>query len=121
MIRKCFLGLLAALLATASLGAQSNKKKKAEEEKIRMVEGTVADAEDKAVSGAVVQLKNMKTLQIRSFITQEHGTYYFHGLDTNLDYQLKADYQGASSEVKTLSTFDNRRKPVINLKLAPKK
>ncbi len=119
MIRKLALLSLVALLAAVSLAAQG--KKKGEDEKVRMVHGTVTDAEEQTVAGAVVQLKNTKTLQIRSFITQEHGTYSFHGLDKNLDYTLKAEYQGAASPVKTLSTFDNRPKPVINLQLGPKK
>jgi len=62
-------------------------------------------------------LKNTKTLQIRSFITKDHGAYYFHGLSTDIDYELKAEYQGASSPTKTLSSFDSRKQAVINLKL----
>ena len=52
---------------------------------------------DNAVVGAVVQLKDTKTLQIRSFITQDKGEYHFAGLSTNIDYELKADHDGASS------------------------
>ncbi len=86
-----------------------------------MVQGTVTDTKDNAVDGAVVQLKNTKTLQVRSFITREHGAYYFHGLDPNVDYALKAEFQDSASEGKTLSTFDSRKQPVINLKLDNKK
>ncbi|MGH9658731.1 MAG: carboxypeptidase-like regulatory domain-containing protein, partial [Bryobacteraceae bacterium] len=81
---------------------------------------TVTDASDSAVEGAVVQLKNAKTLQVRSFITREQGAFYFHGLDPNVDYSLKAEFKGASSPVRTLSTFDSRKQPVINLKLETK-
>ena len=83
----------------------------------RTVQGSVTDAQGSAVDGAVVQLKNTKTLQIRSFITKEQGSYYFHGLSPDVDYELKAEYQGAASPSKTLSSFDNRKKAVINLKL----
>jgi len=86
----------------------------------RSVEGAVASADDSAVVGAVVQLKNMKTLQIRSFITKEDGTYHFFELSPDVDYELKADFQGASSGSKTLSSFDSRKKAVINLKLNKK-
>ncbi len=44
-----------------------------------------------------------------------------HGLDPNVDYMLKADYQGASSPWKTLSSFDSRKQPNINLKVEGKK
>ena len=78
-------------------------------------------AQDNPLVGAVVQLKNSKTLQVRSFITQENGVYQFHGLDPNVDYLLKADYEGASSPWKTLSSFDSRKQATMNLKIASKK
>ncbi len=94
-----------------------SQKNRQEEATVRSVEGSVTDAQGKAVPGAVVHLKNTKTLQIRSFIAKEDGTYAFHGLSTNVDYELKAEHNGASSDVKTLSVFDSRNKAVINLKL----
>ena len=102
-----------ALLALAPALAQ-----KRDEAPTRSVQGTVTNAQDSPVDGAIVQIKNTKTLQIRSFITKEHGAYYFHGLSPDVDYELKADYQGASSPSKTLSSFDNRKQAVINLKLS---
>src|SRR4051812_15569704 len=107
------------LICLASAGF-SFQKSKGEDDKLRTVAGTVSDAQDAAVSGAVVQLKNSKTLQVRSFITQEKGAYQFHGLDPNVDYSLKAEFQGASSPVRTLSAFDSRKQPVINLKIEKK-
>jgi hypothetical protein len=119
MFRKLLLASLAAALSLApSAPAQS---KKGEDTNVRTVQGTVTDAADSAVEGAVVQIKNTKTLQIRSFITKEHGAYYFHGLSPDVDYELKAEKQGAASSTKTLSTFDNRKQAVINLKLEAKK
>ena len=105
------------LLASFSLAAQN---KKGEDSSVRVVQGTVTDADGNAVEGAVVQIKNTKNLQIRSFITKEHGAYFFHGLSPDVDYELKADYQGASSPVKTLSSFDSRKQAVINLTLNKK-
>jgi hypothetical protein len=93
----------------------------AQKDTTRSVEGAVSNSDDSAVSGAVVQLKNMKTLQIRSFITKEDGTYHFFELSPDVDYELKADFRGASSGNKTLSSFDSRKKAVINLKLNNKK
>ena len=92
-------------------------KKDKDEEKLRMVQGAVTDAQGEPIAGAVVQIKNAKTLQVRSFITQANGAYQFHGLDPNIDYSLKADSQGATSGWKTLSSFDSRKQPVINLKV----
>ena|SRR5450759_1595426 len=86
----------------------------------RSVQGSVSHPDDSAVVGAVVQIKNMKTLQVRSFITLEDGTYHFYELSPDVDYELKADFRGASSGPKTLSSFDSRKKAVINLKLNKK-
>ena len=86
----------------------------------RNVRGVVTDASDAPVSGAVVQLENMKTQQIRSYITKEDGAYSFFELNTDTDYKLKADFKGASSSSKTLSSFDSRKQAVINLKLEKK-
>jgi hypothetical protein len=41
-------------------------------------------------------------------------------LSPDVDYELKADFQGASSGPKTLSSFDSKKKAVINLKLNKK-
>jgi hypothetical protein len=86
----------------------------------RSVQGAVTNPDESSAVGAVVQLKNMKTLQVRSFITKEDGTYHFFELSPDVDYELKADFQGASSGAKTLSSFDSRKKAVINLKLNKK-
>ena len=86
----------------------------------RSVQGSVSNPDESAAVGAVVQLKNMKTLQVRSFITLEDGTYHFFELSPDVDYELKADFQGASSGPKTLSSFDSRKKAIINLKLNKK-
>ncbi len=106
------------LLCVSGLLAQGKKKG---EDPTRSVEGVVTTADDTPAPGAVVQLKNTKTLQIRSFIAKENGAYYFHELSPDVDYEIKADHQGASSSSKTLSSFDSRKKATINLKLSPKK
>lgn len=118
---RAFLGLALALefWLSPQLPAQGREKKK-EDLTVRTVQGTVSDPAGVPVQGAVVYLKNTKTLQIRSFITQPEGAYSFSGLSTNVDYELKAEYQGASSGVRTLSVFDSRRKPIINLRLNKK-
>ncbi len=95
----------------------ADQKSKREDANTRTVQGFVLDPSDNPVSGAVVQLKDTKTLQVRSFITQDKGEYHFAGLSTNVDYELKADHGGQSSGTKTLSVFDNRKNPNINLKL----
>ena len=109
--------LVVALAAACTLPAFGQGKKGKEDPNIRTLEGTVTDASDKPVNGAVVQLKDMRTLQVRSYITQDQGNYRFSNLKNDIDYQVKADFSGASSDTKTLSVFDNRRIATVNLKV----
>lgn len=83
----------------------------------RPVSGVVTDADGKPVVGAVVKLKNTKTLQIRSFITKDKGEYVFNGLNKDVDYELSATSGGHNSSLKILSTFDTKPQPVVNLQL----
>jgi hypothetical protein len=108
--------LLALTFTVAAALAQNSKR---EDTNTRSVQGVVLDSADNPVDGAVVQLKDTKTLQVRSFITQEKGQYHFAGLSTNVDYELKADdaRNHSSSGSKTLSVFDSRKQATINLKL----
>ena len=108
-----------ALLVCLSTGlAQTNKK--SGDQTSRSVQGVVTSPEDTPVAGAVVQLKNTKTLQIRSFIAKEDGSYYFNGLSPDVDYELRAEFQGMSSSNNPLSSFDTRKAATINLKLNKK-
>jgi hypothetical protein len=114
--RHAVLGL--ALLVCVSTGLAQKSKK--EDQTSRSVQGVVTSAEEAPVAGAVVQLKNTKTLQIRSFISKEDGSYVFNGLSSDVDYELRAEYQGSSSSPKTVSSFDSRKAVTINLKLNKK-
>ncbi len=100
------------------LSAQGNKDK--EDANVRSLQGQVVDPDDKPVVGAVVQLKDTRTLQVRSFIAQANGEYRFSGLRTDTDYEVKADYNGMTSDNKRLSNFDSRKIATVNLKLNKK-
>ena len=91
----------------------------AQENQSRSVTGTVTGANDQPVKEAVVYLKNMKTLAIKSYISEPNGAFRFLQLSPNVDYQVWADDQasGAKSSVKTISSFDSRRSYIVNLKI----
>jgi hypothetical protein len=88
---------------------------------IRNLTGIVLDPDGNPLAGAVVQLKNMKSLQVRSFITQEDGGYSFPGLSKDIDYEVRADFKGGTSPVRKLTIYDTRTKPNINLTVEPNK
>src|SRR5258707_7562361 len=106
---------LAVVLLLASVPA-GFAQKKGGDTGARSVEGVVSNPDDTPAVGAVVQLENTKTQQIRSYITKEDGKYRFYELSTEVDYKLKADHNGATSGAKTLSSFDGRKQAIINLK-----
>jgi hypothetical protein len=108
------------VMALAVWPAPAQQQKKGSDQ-TRSVQGVVTGADDKPVAGAVVQLKNSKTLQIRSFLSKDDGSYYFHGLSPDIDYELNAKTADAASNTRTLSSFDSKKEAFINLKLNPKK
>lgn len=110
--------VLVALAVTMSIAfAQETKAEKKQAASERVVTGTVRDADGNVINGAVVQLKDVRSTQVRSFITQTNGAYHFTGLKLDSDYALEARYNGMTSGWRTLSVFDSRKEPVINLKL----
>jgi len=65
----------------------------------------------------VVYLKNMKTLAVKTFFAQQDGTYRFPQLALNTDYEIYAEKDGKKSGVKTISQFDDRYNPTVNLQI----
>ena len=112
--------MLVAVLAVACAQLLPAQKKEKEDPTIRSLQGQVTDSDDKPAVGAVVQLKDTRTLQVRSFITQANGDYRFSGLRADTDYEIKADYNGMSSDSRRLSNFDTRKIATVNLKLNKK-
>jgi hypothetical protein len=87
----------------------------------RVIQGSVIDAHGVAVPGAIVLLKDTKTLQIRSYIAKKDGTYQFYGLSTDINYQVRAETQDMTSPTKLVSVFDSKRVIKVNLKIKNKK
>jgi protocatechuate 3,4-dioxygenase beta subunit len=83
----------------------------------RTLTGQVTDKADAPISGAVVYLQNTRTQVVKTFITDGGGNYRFSSLSPNVDYQIRAEYQGHKSDTKTLSSFDSRNSVVLHLKI----
>jgi len=111
------LALLAGLLWPAGISAQDKKR----EAQLRTVHGTVVDKDENELPGGVVYLKNTKTQAIKTYIAEEKGEYRFSGLDPNVDYEIHAEKEGVTSTKRTISSFDNRKDIVVNLKVDKKK
>jgi Carboxypeptidase regulatory-like domain len=83
----------------------------------KTLNGTVWDKSEKPIPGAVVYLKNMKTLAVKSFFAEKDGVYRFPQLALNTDYEVYAEFEGKKSDTKSISQFDDRFNPTINLKI----
>ncbi|HEY1528888.1 MAG TPA: carboxypeptidase-like regulatory domain-containing protein [Candidatus Angelobacter sp.] len=86
----------------------------------RTLTGRVVNGQDAPVQKAIVYLKNTKSLAIKTYISEPDGTFRFSGLAANIDYEVYAEHEGAHSDTKTLSGFDNRKQVNINLKMRSK-
>lgn len=109
--------LLPAVLLTGVALLLGQGKDEKQDPNLRNVEGFVTDANDQPVPRAIVQLKDLRTLQIRSFVAQGAGDYRFTGLRRDTDYELSASYGDLKSDAKRLTVFDNRATARVNLKL----
>jgi hypothetical protein len=122
--------VLLAIVGIVSLQAQYNNKgvvsrppakgDKQEDANLRSVEGVVSDADRSLIPKAIVQLKDMKTLQIRSFVTSAEGAYHFAGLRMDTDYELKASVGDQTTPTKRVSSFETRKIVTVNLQMEKK-
>jgi Carboxypeptidase regulatory-like domain len=109
-------GLLAGACAAPSraMGSAAMSDK---EPQVRTLTGEVMNQQEKPLPGAIVYLKNSKTMAVKTFIASQDGSYRFTALSPNVDYEVYAEHNGKKSDAKTLSSFDSRKTAYINLKI----
>lgn len=109
-----FAGLAVALLlvGAALLPCASHAQQQ------RVVQGKVLGPSDEGKSGAVVYLKDMKTLGVKSSISTQDGSYRFGQLADAADYEVWAELDGKKSPTRGVSSFDQKKQYTINLKLS---
>jgi hypothetical protein len=111
------LGLRILLITMVVLGLAAGAAAQKRESQLRTVSGQVLSKSEDPVPDGIVYLKNLKTQTVKTYIADEGGHYRFSGLDPNVDYEIHAEYQGAASNKRRISSFESRKELVINLKL----
>jgi hypothetical protein len=83
----------------------------------RVVQGKVELSSGGMAKGAIVYIKNGKTLEVRTYISTEDGSYRFGQLNPDADYTVWAEYQGKKSKERTISSFDTKKIFNVPLKI----
>lgn len=117
-LRSALPALAVALGATLLAPSMADAAKKKKEAPTRSVKGIVTDENDNPLQ-AVVQLKNTRTMDVRSYYVGEDGRYYFSGLDLNTDYEVRAFLDGWQEKTRRVSAFDDRMELFYQLTLKP--
>ena len=85
----------------------------------KTIAGAVLDAADNPIVGAAVELNDVQAGKKFAKYSQENGKYQFTDLDPKHDYEVQASFKGMASEIRRVSSLDDRRLVVLNLTLTP--
>jgi len=109
--------ILAIVLALTSFSFSLSAQKDKRQERERTLIGKVLNQQEEPVVKAVVSLKNTRTQVTKSFITGPDGAFHFGYLSPNIDYEVRAQWNDASSDTKIVSSLDPRQRIEVTLRL----
>ncbi len=86
----------------------------------RVVQGKVFAPGGELQAGAVVYLKDEKTLEIKTYISTADGVFRFGQLGSQDDFLLWAEFGGHKSKNKNISAFDSKKTFDVSLHIEDK-
>jgi hypothetical protein len=116
-VRTAALALIAISLPAISAWQASAQSASAAQ---KVIQGKVFGADGNTLTGAVVYLKDLKSLEIKTYISSQDGVYRFGQLNMQDDYELWAESGGHKTKVKNISSFDSKKLFQISLHLEDK-
>lgn len=118
--RRTFLRTTFGLLALVTTGAGSVIAQNLGRG-MRTLEGTVLNPDGSPCANAIVYLQDLKSREMKTYITPSNGKYRFTQLNMDTDYQVWAKHQNAKSKTRSISSFSSKPNFIFDLKLEPSK
>jgi len=112
------LTLAAVTVVLLIVGSASAKEKKPV---TRTISGVVLDPAENGITGAGVELTDLRTGKQVAIFAEQGGLYQFTDLDPGDDYQIQASFKNQTSEARKITSLTREMKVVINLHIPPPK
>jgi hypothetical protein len=106
------------LLAAVSVPGMLAKERKPV---TKTVSGFVLDASENGIVDAAVSIADLTSGKKFTTVSKEGGRFQFADLSPKHDYEVQAVYKNQSSEVRKVSSLDERLRIVLNLRIPPPK
>ena len=81
---------------------------------VRTLSGQVTDTSHEPIRGAIVELRDEKSNEVVTYLTDAEGHYEFKRLDGNIDYEVWVVFRERRTPTRNISKFDSHLAKVIN-------
>ncbi len=102
-------------VVVALSGIPTHPQSDRDRSQLRSVYGLVLDKSQSPIANGIVYLRNKKTNNVRTHISDSQGHYQFSGLNPSDDFEIYAEYKRHKSSSHTISSFDSRRDIQLDL------
>ena len=116
----CFVLIMALAVVVAFVSSSRPIEAQSLATTSRVVQGKVFADNGSPQQGAIVYLKDQKSLEIKTFISAQGGDFRFGQLGSQDDYTVWAEFGGHKSKTKNISSFDSKKVFDISLHLEAK-
>ncbi len=102
-------------VVVALSGIPAHPQSERDRSQLRSVHGLVLDRRQTPIPNGIVYLRNKKTNNVRTHISDSQGHYQFSGLNPNDDFEIYAEYKRLKSSHHTISSFDSHQDIQLDL------